>query len=1677
MLTHIDLREAILSLADDDADVGPFALWTGVETLLARRAKEEEEARRRRRSKERGDSAPWWRDIVAGFGGFGLLPSRPSSPISAAAAPIQEDPVLTRHDLFHSPSYDAALIEHFASLFPPALIRRPRIERVVRQQGGSYASLRQRLEAMVLEAGGGGGGDDADGGEWGRGARGGGGGVAAVAKWWKRLTRIEAQEARVALPRASPPPQQQGQSGSTRRHPFLEREIEAFERRARQAPGASPRLSAGTPSLAIDGDDENNTAADDHFECQCCFSSSEPSSPETRFSCDHTDDNDNNTKHSFCRTCVRSLAQNYAFGETPLSTVSLERFVLPCMAATTSDQPCLGMIGRDELRRALDEQLLSALERRMTEAVLERFAAAAAATPRRRDGSNTTNTTLVRCPFCPYAELVDPKPGPLVETFCPAWVREPFPPSASDILRSVLGTSILLPLLAITLALLVLVTPARRLERTYERVVVNAAASSSPPDAGSTSLTLLDRLILEPQLLPTIVFAHLAELCERVRAHRHGQRTVFRCRNVGEAVQGGRRPRWEVVMRMDALDAQVLDWSKNAEEKEEEEERDPHVEMRRRERLVRFLWGDEAEDDAADSPFSSASQQQPSERTPSCGRVSCLLCQAALNPAAPSLHTCRAGSSSSSSATTTDSNVSPQERAEESLRLAVEKAMSAAVVRECERCGAGLTKKGGEGACNKVTCRCGFAYCHACLGPISSWDGYRHFCPHPRDPLHPNQCPEPGCTKCSLWIEPDLTKRRRQAADRAREQWARENPEWAEAVAKSKPLRAVGADLHLNPVYETTLDYYDRCVEWHGDAAPASPTPFQALLDARLHAHLNGSREAVDDLLLPLPHERHSARTSFSTTPLQQLSKGDTPPLPLSPAEATYCQLYPPPPHLSPVPTPPRDLSPSRPPRPRLGTGSSPIKQSVTMLLPPDQDSNGGRENGGGGGARASATRSSTQLRHIVRDELGDGGDDDLEARHDSMPTTELIGRLRVRVVEAKGLAVPEGRTCKPYVLLQYDRTDSVSREWGAPPPDATPSKDGKKGALRRKRPPSGSAGGEVTVRRVGGTTSSAGSSSSSTAPNAGADASNGPNRAIAAAFGSKRSTSGESTGNNGSAAPAVVASLKSVSVREPSPPPLLPSASQTTRPVSSDQPTGDPAEIGTPDCPIWNHTATFDVVSPGRTILVCVYDKLAPQGGDASRIHGFLGASVFEPPLLGLNEGEVVDKGADGEGLDVWVPVTSALDPTVGGEIHLRLLFEPLHSPPRLTVDDFQILRRIGQGSFGQVFRVRKRDTKRIYAMKVIRKSSLNTPEALAQVVTERTVLAKTNDCPFLVGLKFSFQSAEELFLVMDYKGGGEVFQHLQRDGGRFGEDKVRFYVAEIVLALDFLHSKNIVYRDLKPENCLLDGSGHVVLCDFGLSKVLDSADAKCRTLCGTTSFLAPEVLLDVGYSYPADWWSLGVLLFEMCFGWSPFYAESRIEEYERILQMEIKIPNKRGYGPEVKDLLLKLLERDPEKRLGAKRGAAELQGHPFFASIDWAKLAVRRVSPPFKPVTHADDDEPDYYDNGGTWCFSGDKCWQQPRGGNGTRASPMPMALAENGSDARGSSLVADGGRGSSTACRLVRNFTWVAKPSRPAAAESAALAPEKEAGARTPADSKEVRGRGDNDNNNNNNNSSTT
>jgi serine/threonine protein kinase SCH9 len=244
------------------------------------------------------------------------------------------------------------------------------------------------------------------------------------------------------------------------------------------------------------------------------------------------------------------------------------------------------------------------------------------------------------------------------------------------------------------------------------------------------------------------------------------------------------------------------------------------------------------------------------------------------------------------------------------------------------------------------------------------------------------------------------------------------------------------------------------------------------------------------------------------------------------------------------------------------------------------------------------------------------------------------------------------------------------------------------------------------------------------------------------------------------------------------------------------------------------------------------------------------------------------------------------------------------------LTPRDFEFLKLIGRGTFGKVFQVRKKDTKRIYAMKVLSKKEIVAKKEVAHTIGERKILQRSLDSPFLVGLKFSFQTDADLYLITDFKSGGELFWHLQRET-RFSEERARFYVAELVLALEHLHKFNIVYRsvnvqftlclasnfrhyrDLKPENILLDATGHVALCDFGLSKADLHPDELTTTFCGTTEYLAPEILLsEQGYSKIVDFWSLGVLLFEMCCGWSPFYAEDTQQMYKNICFGKIRFP-----------------------------------------------------------------------------------------------------------------------------------------------------------------------------------------
>ncbi|KAG6891660.1 AGC protein kinase Gad8 [Termitomyces sp. T32_za158] len=297
-------------------------------------------------------------------------------------------------------------------------------------------------------------------------------------------------------------------------------------------------------------------------------------------------------------------------------------------------------------------------------------------------------------------------------------------------------------------------------------------------------------------------------------------------------------------------------------------------------------------------------------------------------------------------------------------------------------------------------------------------------------------------------------------------------------------------------------------------------------------------------------------------------------------------------------------------------------------------------------------------------------------------------------------------------------------------------------------------------------------------------------------------------------------------------------------------------------------------------------------------------------------------------------------------GKIQIGTSYLPSYGQS-LTVDDFELITVIGKGSFGKVMQVRKRDTQRIYALKTIRKIHIVNRNEITHTLAERLVLARVNN-PFIVPLKFSFQSEQKLYLVLAFVNGGELFHHLQREG-RFNEERARFYSAELLLALEHLHELDVVYRDLKPENILLDYTGHIALCDFGLCKLNMKGNEKTNTFCGTPEYLAPEILTAQGYDKTIDWWTLGVLLYEMLAGLPPFYDEVTDDMYRKILNDPLVFGPE--FGPEARSVLTGLLTRNPSKRLGVN-GAEEIRRHPFFKNhIDFNKLLQKRIIPPFKP------------------------------------------------------------------------------------------------------------------------------
>ena len=292
-----------------------------------------------------------------------------------------------------------------------------------------------------------------------------------------------------------------------------------------------------------------------------------------------------------------------------------------------------------------------------------------------------------------------------------------------------------------------------------------------------------------------------------------------------------------------------------------------------------------------------------------------------------------------------------------------------------------------------------------------------------------------------------------------------------------------------------------------------------------------------------------------------------------------------------------------------------------------------------------------------------------------------------------------------------------------------------------------------------------------------------------------------------------------------------------------------------------------------------------------------------------------------------------------------------------KLTYKDFEPLKLLGTGSFGRVLLVRFISNQNLYAMKILNKEQIKLKHQEEHTKTERDLMVKVN-CPFIVNIKSAFQDSEKLYIVSEFMQGGDMFFHMH-DGKIvvFNDEKTKFYILELVLALECLHKNNMVYRDLKPENILLDAKGHVKLTDFGLSKILEAEDDKAFTICGTPQYLAPEIIKRKGYNKAVDWWSLGCVMYEMLTGKIPFAIKRGVKLNIRIYDQEVIYPS--NLSKEAKSLIKQLLILNPNERLGSgPNGSENVKNHPYFKGINWKDAWQRKIKPPFIPKLKNDTD-----------------------------------------------------------------------------------------------------------------------
>ncbi|CAF3365522.1 unnamed protein product [Rotaria sp. Silwood1] len=279
---------------------------------------------------------------------------------------------------------------------------------------------------------------------------------------------------------------------------------------------------------------------------------------------------------------------------------------------------------------------------------------------------------------------------------------------------------------------------------------------------------------------------------------------------------------------------------------------------------------------------------------------------------------------------------------------------------------------------------------------------------------------------------------------------------------------------------------------------------------------------------------------------------------------------------------------------------------------------------------------------------------------------------------------------------------------------------------------------------------------------------------------------------------------------------------------------------------------------------------------------------------------------------------------------------------------DDFDRIRTLGTGSFGRVMLVKHQASGNFYAMKILDKQKVVKLKQIEHTLNEKRILQAIS-FPFLVNLEYHFKDNSYLYMVLEFVPGGEMFSHL-RKVGRFSEQHARFYAAQIVLTFEYLHYLDILYRDLKPENLLIDAEGYLKVTDFGFAKKIKE-------------YLAPEIILSKGYNKAVDWWALGVLAYEMSAGYPPFFADQPIQIYEKIVSGKVRFPS--HFSSDLKDILRNLLQVDLTKRFGnLKNGVDDIKTHKWFSSTDWIAIYQRKVEPPFIPKSKGPGDASNFDD-----------------------------------------------------------------------------------------------------------------